>query len=265
MAADHHLPLGRATPAPGHPRDGAATKRRILDAAEQVVLRDGVGHLTLEAAASRGRAVQGRRALPLPHPGRPGGGHGHPDHRAVRGGHRLLPARARTRPRPTGPGAYARAYVRATLEPVTPGEERLGAALLAAAAAEPELVVPLQEAADGWQARLVDDGLDPDPGHRRSGWPATACGCATCSAWPSPTGDLRARVGAALEQMTRVTRRDPPRPRHRGRRRRPTPRCGSSAPWPSPCSSSGWGRRRSSPCCRSTSATWAAPTPWPDW
>ena len=66
--------------------------------------------------------------------------------------------------RARGPGAFTRAYVRATMEPSAPRpdrEERLGAALLAAAAAEPELLAPLQEAADRWQARLVDDGLDP--------------------------------------------------------------------------------------------------------
>ena len=40
-------------------------------------------------------------------------------------------------------------------------EDRLGAALIAAAAAEPELLEPLQVAADRWQARLEDDGLDP--------------------------------------------------------------------------------------------------------
>ena len=66
----------------------------------------------------------------------------------------------RSTPEAVAPGAFARAYVRATFESVPPGEERLGAALLAAAAAEPALLVPLQSAADGWQARMVDDGLD---------------------------------------------------------------------------------------------------------
>ncbi len=65
------------------------------------------------------------------------------------------------------PGSFARAYVRATVEPADPDApgacrlDRLGAALIAAAAAEPELLVPLQEAAGRWQARMVDDGLDP--------------------------------------------------------------------------------------------------------
>ncbi len=182
-------------------RDSAATKRRILDASERVVLRDGVGHLTLEAAAaeaglSKGGVLYhfpGRDALVaamvtriieqfdddirsyLPEEGSPGAGL---------------------------PGAYARAYVRATLEPVTPGEERLGAALLAAAAAEPGLVVPLQEAATRWQSHLVDDGLDPTV--------ATTVRLACDGLWlcglfglAVPGPELAASVGAALEQMTR--------------------------------------------------------------
>jgi AcrR family transcriptional regulator len=197
-----------ATPTSARPgtrathRDSAATKRRILDASEHVVMRDGVGHLTLEAAASEAGLSKGgvlyhfpsRDALVaamvsriieqfdqdiasyLPEPGTPEAGR---------------------------PGAYARAYVRATLEPVTPGEERLGAALLAAAAAEPELVVPLQEAAAGWQARLVDDGLDPTV--------ATLIRMACDGLWlcglfglAAPHGALLVSVGVALEQMTQV-------------------------------------------------------------
>jgi AcrR family transcriptional regulator len=184
-------------------RDGAATKRRILDASERVVLRDGVGHLTLEAAAGEAGLSKGGVLYHFP-------------------SRDALVAAMVTRiieqfdqditsylPEPGTPeaqrsGAYVRAYVRATLEPVTPGEERLGAALLAAVASEPELVVPLQEAADGWQARLVDDGLDPTL--------ATLIRMACDGLWlcglfglAAPTGDLLAAVGAALEQMARVT------------------------------------------------------------
>lgn len=180
-------------------RDGATTKRRILEAAQQVVLRDGVGHLTLEAAAHQAGLSKGgvlyhfptRDALVaamvariieqfeddiaayLPAPGTPDDGR---------------------------PGAFARAYVRATMQPISEGEERLGAALLAAAAAEPELMVPLQHAADGWQARLVDDGLDPTT--------ATVVRMACDGLWlcdlfglAPPGGELRADVAAALEQL----------------------------------------------------------------
>jgi AcrR family transcriptional regulator len=202
MATTTASPAPARTGARRTPRDSAATKRRILDASERVVLRDGVGHLTLDAAAAEAGLSKGgvlyhfptRDALVaamvtriieqfdediasyLPEAGTPEAGR---------------------------PGAYARAYVRATLEPVTPGEERLGAALLAAAAAEPELVVPLQTAAARWQARLVDDGIDPTL--------ATLIRLACDGLWlcglfglATPEGDLLASVSAALEQMARV-------------------------------------------------------------
>jgi len=199
----------RVRPADGPPaRDSGATKRRILDAAERVVLRDGVGHLTLDAAAAEAGLSKGgvlyhypaRDALVaamvtriieefehdiaacLPEPGTPG---------AAR------------------PGVYARAYVKATLEPAAPGQERLGAAVLAAAAAEPALLIPLQEAADRWQARLVDDGLDPAL--------ATVIRLACDGLWlcdlfglASPHGSLRAAVGTAFEQMTHTDTDGPP-------------------------------------------------------
>ena len=195
-------PVGPRPRARNAPRDGAATKRRILDASERVVLRDGVGHLTLEAAASEAGLSKGGVLYHFPT-------------------RDALVAAMVTRiieqfdddidsylpeagtPEADLPGAYARAYVRATLEPVTPGEERLGAALLAAAAAEPELVVPLQVAAAGWQDRLLDDGLDPAL--------ATLIRMACDGLWlcglfglATPEGALLASVGAALEQMARV-------------------------------------------------------------
>jgi AcrR family transcriptional regulator len=195
-------PARARTPGGGPRRDSATTKRRILDAAEQVVLRDGVGHLTLEAAAHEAGLSKGGVLY----------------HFSTRDS---LVAAMVTRiieqfeediasylpeagtPEASAPGAYARAYVRSTLEPAAPGEERLGAALLAAAAAEPDLLVPLQEAADGWQARLVDDGLDPAL--------ATVIRLACDGLWlcdlfglASPHAELRAQVGATFEQMTRV-------------------------------------------------------------
>ena len=186
----------------GH-RDPVATKQRILEAAERVVLRDGVGHLTLEAAAAESGLSKGgvlyhfpsRDALVaamvtriielfeadiashLPTPGTPEAGL---------------------------PGAFARAYIQSTVAPAVDGDERLGAALLAAAAAEPALLVPLQEAADGWQARMVDDGLDPSH--------ATVIRMACDGLWmcdlfqlAAPQGDLRATVATSLEQLTRVS------------------------------------------------------------
>ena len=184
-------------------RDGPSTKRRIVDAAEQVVLRDGVGHLTLEAAAAQAGLSKGGVLYHFPT-------------------RDALVAAMVTRiieqfeediashlPEPdtdaaAAPGAYARAYVRATLGPTAPGDERLGAALLAAAAAEPALLVPLQQAAEGWQARLVADGLDPVL--------ATVIRLACDGLWmcdlfglAAPQGAFRSEVGVAIDLLTRET------------------------------------------------------------
>jgi len=194
------------TPAPTRSRarrDAGATKRRILEAAEQVVLRDGVGHLTLDAAAHEAGLSKGGVLYHFPTR----------DSLVAAMVTRIIDQfeediashlpEAGT-PDAERPGAYARAYLRATVEPAAPGEERLGAALLAAAAAEPALMVPLQEAAEGWQARMLDDGLDPAL--------ATVVRLACDGLWlcdlfglASPQGALRTSVAAALDQLTRVT------------------------------------------------------------
>ena len=194
------------TPAPTRSRarrDAGATKRRILEAAEQVVLRDGVGHLTLDAAAHEAGLSKGGVLYHFPTR----------DSLVAAMVTRIIDQfeediashlpEAGT-PDAERPGAYARAYLRATVEPAAPGEERLGAALLAAAAAEPALMVPLQEAAEGWQARMVDDGLDPAL--------ATVVRLACDGLWlcdlfglASPQGALRTSVAAAFDQLTRVT------------------------------------------------------------
>jgi len=194
------------TPAPTRSRarrDAGATKRRILEAAEQVVLRDGVGHLTLDAAAHEAGLSKGGVLYHFPTR----------DSLVAAMVTRIIDQfeediashlpEAGT-PDAERPGAYARAYLRATVEPAAPGEERLGAALLAEAAAEPALMVPLQEAAEGWQARMLDDGLDPAL--------ATVVRLACDGLWlcdlfglASPQGALRTSVAAAFDQLTRVT------------------------------------------------------------
>ena len=190
--------LARGSHRPSN-RDSGATKRRILDAAEQIVLRDGVGHLTLEASATEAGLSKG--GVLYHYPSR--------DALVAAMVARIiqefeddiaayLPAAGS--PEADLPGAYVRAYVRATLAPVAPGQERLGAALLAAAAAEPELLIPLQRAADGWQEHLVTDGLDPAL--------ATVIRLACDGLWlcdlfglASPQGMLRSEVESAFERM----------------------------------------------------------------
>jgi AcrR family transcriptional regulator len=181
---------------------GTGTKGRIIDAAEEVVLRDGVARLTLEAAAAEAGLSKGGVLYHFP------------TRDALVAGmvdkiiqefdediERLLED-------DEGPGSFTRAYIRATMAPSSPPpdrEDRLGAALIAAAAAEPTLLVPLQLAADRWQERLEHDGLDPTL--------ATVLRLACDGLWlcdlfglAPPATRLRAKVGTELERLaTRPT------------------------------------------------------------
>ena len=178
------------------------TKARILVAAEDVVVRDGVARLTLEAAAAEAGLSKGgvlyhfptRDALVaamvdkiIEEFDRDIDSHLGPDAEEV-------------------PGSFTRAYIRATMAPASASdrpdrEDRLGAALIAAAAAQPALLVPLQEAADRWQARLEEDGRDPTV--------ATLVRLACDGLWlcdlfglAPPSAVLRRGVGDRLQQMS---------------------------------------------------------------
>ena len=181
------------------PARGADTKTRILDAAEEVVLRDGVARLTLEAAAAEAGLSKGGVLYHFP------------TRDALVAGmvakiidefDRDIEQRLEGDP---GPGAFTRAYIGATMQPSAPRpdrEDRLGAALIAAAAAQPDLLAPLQEAADRWQHRLEHDGLDPTV--------ATLLRLACDGLWmcdlfglAAPTASRRLAVGEALDRLAR--------------------------------------------------------------
>jgi AcrR family transcriptional regulator len=178
------------------------TKDRIIEAAERVVLRDGVAHLTLEATAAEAGLSKGgvlyhfptRDALVMGMVGTIIDEFDSDIETEMAG--------------LSGPGRFTRAYIRATLAPTAPGpdhQDRLGAALIAAAAAEPALLAPLQSAADRWQSRLVDDGLDPAT--------ATVLRLAADGLWlcdlfglAPPAAALRAAVAAELDHLATPVR-----------------------------------------------------------
>jgi AcrR family transcriptional regulator len=139
------------------------TKTRIVTAAEDVVLTEGVARLTLEKAAERAGVSKGgvlyhfptRSALVSAMVARLAEGFDS----ALRQHLAADPQDAAT------PGRYARAYV-AECFALPQGEddergERLGAAVLAAMASEPELLAPLRAAFERWQRDLEADGGDP--------------------------------------------------------------------------------------------------------
>ncbi|GAC1443860.1 MAG: TetR/AcrR family transcriptional regulator [Vulcanimicrobiaceae bacterium] len=63
----------------------------------------------------------------------------------------------------SGPGSFARAFLRACLDPegVLTRQLRVSAGILAAVAINNQLLAPLRRRYDVWRARLEDDGIDP--------------------------------------------------------------------------------------------------------
>jgi AcrR family transcriptional regulator len=139
------------------------TRDRILDAAEAIVIRDGVARLTLDAAAAEATLSKGGV---LYHFGTRDALVSAMVERLVQAFDAdLIEAIDADDDPATADGRYVRAYVSATIRPaLTPEElrrERAGAAVLAAMACEPELLEPLRRSFDRWQERLVGDGVDP--------------------------------------------------------------------------------------------------------
>ncbi len=201
-------PAGEQAPVRGHD-----TKRRIVDAAEEVVLRDGVARLTLEAAAAEAGLSKGGVLYHFP------------TRDALVAGmvDKIIEEFDRDIERNMDdvgePGRFGRAYLRATMGPSTvrpdrqdrlgaarpDRQDRLGAALIAAAAAQPGLLAPLQAAADRWQSRLEDDGLDPTA--------ATVLRLACDGLWlcdlfglAPPSATRRAELELELERLASSTR-----------------------------------------------------------
>lgn len=185
---------------PSSRRTGAETRSLIVGAAEHVVIRDGIGHLTLEAAAAEAGLSKG--GVLYHFPTRDALVSAMVTSMLDRFEQEIanhLPPEGT--PEAAAPGTYARAYLAASLAATEPGEEQVGVALLAAAAAEPALMEPLHEAAAGWQARLEADGLDTGQ--------ATALRLACDGLWLcdlfglAPPGEaLRQRVGQFLAGLT---------------------------------------------------------------
>jgi AcrR family transcriptional regulator len=182
------------------------TRDRILDAAENIVIRDGVARLTIEAAAAEAGLSKGgvlyhfrtRDSLVLAMV-----------ERLVAAFDADLDEECAAESSggvAVSPGRYVRSYVRATIRPPRSSDdvrrERAGAAVLAAMASEPALLEPLRSSFDRWQEQLVADGVDPVR--------ATVARLAADGLWfsdlfgfaavPEP---LRSRVAELLEELTR--------------------------------------------------------------
>ena len=138
----------------------ADTRNRLLDAATEVLLRDGAQALTLEAVARQAQVSKGGLLYHFP------------SKQALVAGmvQRLVgqfdDALARAGDEP---GAATRVYLAATVSPhhtaagaqAGAQADRASAALLAAALVEPDALGPLRDVYRAWQKRLDQDGIDP--------------------------------------------------------------------------------------------------------
>jgi AcrR family transcriptional regulator len=133
-----------------------ATRDRLLDAAEAVVVQHGASALTLEAVAADAGVSKGGLLYHFPSK----------DllaaalvERAVQRVDEALEAAAAE----GGAGCFTRAYIRVTMGDGArqTGADPLSTALLGALALDPALLDPLRDAYGRWQARLEKDGLDP--------------------------------------------------------------------------------------------------------
>ncbi len=136
---------------------GMATRRSVLDAAADLVATEGAGKLTLDAVAERVGLSKG----------------GILHHFATKDS--LIAAMiedvvtqfeadlARHVVGETGPGSFARAFLRACLDPdgALTRTLRVSAGILAAVAINSQLLAPLRRRYDEWRRRLEDDGIDP--------------------------------------------------------------------------------------------------------
>lgn len=137
-----------------------ASRGKLLAAAETVILESGVAHLTLDAVAAAAGISKGGLLY-----------HFASKEALVMGLVENLVAGIEVdlerafAAEPEGPGRATRAMIAETMgrtmARTTERRQRVGAALLAAAGNNPELLTPLRRAFTKWMKELGDDGLAP--------------------------------------------------------------------------------------------------------
>ncbi|MBI4578643.1 MAG: TetR/AcrR family transcriptional regulator [Planctomycetes bacterium] len=170
---------------------------RLLNAAEQVVGRDGVANLTLEAVANEAGVSKG--GLLYHFPTKSALITAIVERMAVQceGDQERAVA---ADPCPTG--AFTRAYLAARAEPREPHKRPVHTALLAAAGTDPQYLDPFRKRFLEWQARLASDGIAPEVATIvRLALDGLALG--RLLDLPGPEGELRRKVIEKLISMTR--------------------------------------------------------------
>ena len=179
---------------PQHERSEAQV--RLLDAAETVVAREGVGNLTLEAVAREAGVSKGgllyhypsKSALVMAIVERLG--------ERCECDQRQVMAEEGQRP-----GAFTRAFLATRNRLLGSADQPLHTALLAAAGTDPQYLEPIRARAREWQARLEADGIDPAIATIvRLAIDGLCIG--NLLGLPMPTGELREKVIEKLRDMT---------------------------------------------------------------
>lgn len=136
------------------------SREALIDAAETVVLRDGGGTLTLDLVAAEAGVSKGGLLYHFPSK----------DSLIEAMIERLIRTFAGSlelalQSEPQTNGRFTRALVRSMLDrprKQAEKESRMSAALLAAVANQPKLLVPVQAAYAQWMKAIASDGLPPD-------------------------------------------------------------------------------------------------------
>lgn len=145
--------LANETPANG---DELSVRERLLNAAEQVVARDGVRTLTLDAVAKEAGVSKGGLLYHFPSKSE-----------LITAIVEKLACRceadqtAALAQDDNTVGAFTRAYLTTRIAKPMPQERPVHSALLAAAATDPDYLAPFRKRCQEWQARLNQDGIDP--------------------------------------------------------------------------------------------------------
>lgn len=179
------------------PRSGSGTKSAILDAANRIVREKGAEHLTLELTAAEAGISKGGLLYHFP-----------TKEALIQG--MILDYLERfsrdyeqiARADPQTAGSWTRSYLQVTAQDQqrAPG---MSSGLLAAAATDPSLLIPLQTNFQEWVAKLGSDGIDPVQ--------AMIVRLAVDGLWMvelfglgAPDAESRQRILQALEDMTRT-------------------------------------------------------------
>jgi AcrR family transcriptional regulator len=166
------------------------TRLHILQAADELILTEGVAHLTLEAVAKRAEVSKGGLLY-----------HFATKEDLIKGLVQYLSdafdakvAWQLAQEEATAPGSWLRAYIKVSAE-IDQGAVQYSSAILAALANNPQLLEPIRQCFSAYQHQAEQSGLDPAL--------ATIIRLAVDGLWLAEWFDLAPPTGALREQVVK--------------------------------------------------------------